>query len=123
MLPAVFPVLNIPAIRAYVGVPARIYDFGDAPQDVVKPYITFQNISDTPHNQLSGAPCADFDSIQIDIYAGPEESGRASIRALARLVRDALDSAGIASRLIIQKREPDTKLFRISIEADFITNR
>lgn len=123
MLPAVFPLLNIPAIQAHVGTPARIYDFGSAPQDVVKPYITFQDISGNPYQQLSGAPCADFDSIQIDIYAGPEEGSRASIRALARAVRDALDNAGIANRLIIQTREPDTKLFRISIEADFITNR
>ena len=35
----------------------------------------------------------------------------------------ALDGAGIANRLIIQGRDNDTRLFRVSLEADFINNR
>ncbi len=123
MLPNVFPVLNTPEIQAIVGNPSRIYDFGSAPQDTVKPYITFWNVSGIPHDQLSGAPCSDFDTIQIDIYAGPHDSAKAQIRKLATLVRDALDGAGIANRLIIQGRDNDTRLFRVSLEADFINNR
>ncbi|ETF00682.1 hypothetical protein W822_20010 [Advenella kashmirensis W13003] len=124
MLPSVFPVLNVPGIQSYVGaLDPRIYDFGSAPQDVTKPYMTFRNVADAPYEQVSGAPCGDFDSVQIDIYAGPDDSERSTVRGLARAVREALDDAGIANRLIIQMREADTKLFRISIEADFITNR
>lgn len=124
MLPSVFPLLNTPEIRSYVGTnPVRIYGFGSAPQDALKPYITFQDVAGSPHDQLSGAPCGDSDLVQIDIYAGPEESQRAVIRALAKLVRNALDDAYIVNRLVIQTRETDTKLFRISIEANFITNR
>ena len=123
MLPNVFPVLNTTEIRALVGNPARIYDFGSAPQGVDKPYITFWNVSGNPHEQLSGAPCSDFDIVQIDIYAGPQDGGKAQVRTLARLVQGALDNAGIANRLIIQGRDNDTRLFRVSLEADFINNR
>lgn len=124
MLPNVFATINVPAVQAYVGsVPPRIYDFGSAPQGVVAPYITFSDAADAPYDQISGPPCGDFDTVEIDMYAGPDDSQKAVIRALARAVRDVLDSAGIANRLIIQTRETDTKLFRISIEADFITNR
>lgn len=124
MLPPVFPILNTPEIRSYVGTsPVRIYDFGSAPQDALKPYITFQDVAGSPHDQLSGAPCGDADLVQIDIYAGPEESQKAIIRTLAKHVQSALDNAYITNRLVIQTRETDTKLFRISIEANFITNR
>lgn len=123
MLPNVFPVLNTPEIRSYVGSPARIYDFGSAPHDVAKPYITFWNVSGNPYDQISGAPCSDFDTVQIDIYAGPQEGGRAQVRELARLVQSALDNAGIANRLIIQSRDNETRLFRVSLEADFINVR
>lgn len=123
MLPNVFPVLNTPEIQALVGNPSRIYDFGSAPPKAKTPYITFWNVSGIPHDQLSGAPCSDFDAVQIDIYAGPSDSGRAQVRELARLVQSALDNAGIANRLIIQGRDNDTRLFRVSLEADFISNR
>ena len=123
MLPNVFPVLNTPEIQALVGNPSRIYDFGSAPPGAKAPYITFLNVSGIPHDQISGAPCSDSDTVQIDIYAGPQESGKAQIRKLATLVRDALDGAGIANRLIIQGRDNDTRLFRVSLEADFISNR
>ena len=123
MLPNVFPVLNTPEIQALVGNPSRIYDFGSAPPEAKAPYITFWNVSGIPHDQLSGAPCSDFDTIQIDIYAGPHDSAKAQIRKLATLVRDALDGAGIANRLIIQGRDNETRLFRVSLEADFINNR
>lgn len=123
MLPNVFPVLNTSEIQALVGNPSRIYDFGSAPPGTKTPYITFWNVSGIPHGQLSGAPCSDYDTVQIDIYAGPSDSGRAQVRKLATLVRDALDNAGIANRLIIQNRDNETRLFRVSLEADFISNR
>lgn len=124
MLPAVFPVIATAEVKAIVGTtPVRIYDFDSAPQDAVKPYITFTNVSNAPYEQISGAPRGDFDTVQIDMYAGPDDAGKSQIRTLAMAVRKALDDASIANRLIIQTRETDTKLFRISLEADFIHNR
>jgi len=42
---------------------------------------------------------------------------------LAFAVRDALDLAGIANRLVVNSREPETRLYRIGLEADYITSR
>lgn len=124
MLPPVFQTLGTAAVKALVGAsPVRIYDFDSAPQNVQPPYIAWSIVLGQPFDHLSGPPRADFDTVQIDCYTGPADAGRAQARALAHAVRDALDAAGFHNRLIIQTRETDTQLFRVSIEADFITNR
>lgn len=118
MLPLVFKVLrDNPAVPAIVGM--RIYRFGRAPQDVVTPYITWFLVNGRPEDQLSGAPCVDFDSVQIDCYSGDEEQAE----ELAYAARDALDTAGIANRMIRNFQDKDTKLYVLSLEADFILNR
>lgn len=124
MQPPVFPTLSTPAVKALVGSkPVKIYDFDSAPQNVQPPYITWSMVVGQPYDHLSGPPQTDFETVQIDCYAGKEEESRAQARALATAVRDALDAAGVHNRVIIQTRETETKLFRVSIEADFITNR
>lgn len=124
MLPPVFPTLNTLAVQALVGtVPVRIYDFDSAPQNVQTPYIAWSMVLGQPFDHLSGPPQADFETVQIDCYTGPSDAGRAQARALAVAVRNALDAAGVHNRVVIQTRETDTELFRVSIEADFITNR
>ncbi len=97
----------------------RIYAFDDKPQDVGGPYITWFSPGDQPYVHLSGAPVSDFTSIQIDCY-GIDQS---IVDRLAGAVRSALDSARKVNRLIVNTREPDTKLYRIGFEADFIENR
>jgi hypothetical protein len=124
MFPSVFKTLGTTAIKAIVGTnPVRIYDFDAAPQGVVPPYITWLEVTGQPNDQLSGAPGSDRDTVQIDCYAGPDENARAVARSLGLAVRDALDAAGYYNRLVLSTREETTKLFRVSIEADFITNR
>jgi hypothetical protein len=44
----------------------------------------------------------------------------AQVETLATAIRDAVDAAGFSNRLIINQRDPDTKLYRIGIQADFI---
>ena len=123
MQPPVFPTLNVAGVRAHVGdSPVRIYDFGSAPQNVVAPYIAWFS-SDQPNDNISDAPGSDRSMVQIDCYTGPADEGRAQVRALGLAVRNALDAAGFHNRVIIMTRETDTQLFRVSIEADFITNR
>ena len=117
MLPPVFPVLNIPEIQAHVGSsPARIFDFQDVPQDCTKPYIAFTQVANSPFDGLKGAPCADLDVIQIDVYA----LDKAQCRAIAKLVRAALYAQDICNQMTLQQKEVDTNLYRISIDADFI---
>lgn len=119
MFPPVFTTLNQPELQAFVGTdPVRMYDFGTAPQSVERPYITFTAVSNAPHEQISGAPCSDADTVQIDMYADSREQ----VRAMARVVRQILDNAGWSNRLNLQMYEPDTGLFRISMDCDFITD-
>jgi hypothetical protein len=118
MFPQVYQLLhNAAPVAAIVG--DRIGAHGEIPQDATRPYITYSTVSGQPFDQLSGTPCGDVDSIQIDCWHQTDPG----IRALAAAVRAALDAALICNRVRIDLREPDTRLFRVGIEADFITNR
>lgn len=115
MLAPVFSLLKADSgVFAKVG--TRIYRHGSAPQNVVKPYITWYTVTGMPEVQLSGAPCIDMDSIQIDCWSDSDSE----IEVLAYAVRKALDDAKIVNRIVQNNREDDTRLFHIAVEADFI---
>lgn len=117
MFPPVYQLLhNATAVATIVG--DRIGAHNEVPQDATRPYITYSGF-DQPFDQLSGAPCGDFTTIDINCWHQTD----AGVRALAKAVRDALDVALICNRVTIDLREPDTRLYRVGIEADFITNR
>lgn len=119
MLPKVFPVLTTPAVLAIVGgTPVRIFRHGAAPQDTAKPYVTWFEVTGQPYDQISGLPCGDFDSVQIDCWSMDDTQ----VETLARAVRDAVDAAGFSNRLVINHRDLDTKLYRIGLQADFINS-
>ena len=118
MLPNIYAILRANAtVLSTVG--TRIYRHGAAPQDVLKPYITWFVISGVPEIQISGTPCNDVDTIQIDVW----HESDAGVETLAYAVRAAIDSAGYANRMIQDLRETDTRLYRISFEADIIQSR
>jgi hypothetical protein len=94
----------------------RIYRHGSAPQNVVKPYITWFVVMGMPEVQLSGPPPNDMDSVQIDCWSESDSE----VETLAYAVRKALDDAKIVNRIIQNNREDETRLYRIGIEADFI---
>ena len=121
MFAPVFQTLNTPAVSALVG--GRIFSSGNAPQNTPTPYVTWFVVTGDPYDQISGPPVADRDSIQIDCWTGPHDNEELVCVSLARAVRNALDDAGHANRIIINTREADTKLFRIALQADFIRSR
>lgn len=124
MLAPVFRTIDTAAVRAFVGnAPPRIYGSGMAPQGTSIPYITWFTVAGQPYDQLSGPPDGDNDSVQIDCWAGPGDDQEAICVNLARAVRDALDAAGVANRVVIHARDPATKFFRIGLQADFIWGR
>jgi len=118
MLPNVYQLLRTNSTILNT-VSNRIYRHGSAPQDVVKPYITWSIISGNPVDNVSQAPCVDFDTVQIDCWSESDTG----IETLAYAVRSSLDLAMISNRIIINTRETDTKLYRIALEADFIRPR
>lgn len=121
MLPPIFKTISTPAVTAIVG--DRIYGKGRAPQGTPTPYITWFVVTGNPYDHLSGPPGADNDTVQIDCWAGPADDQEGVCNQLAIHVRDALDAAGLANQLIVDMREPDTELFRLGLQVDFIHNR
>lgn len=121
MLPPIFKTINTPAVQAIAG--SRIYGKGRAPQNVQTPYITWFVVTGEPFENLSSAPHGDSDSVQIDCWAGPGDDQEWVCNQLGSAVRDALDAAGQSNHLIIDTREPDTGLFRIGLQVEFIHNR
>lgn len=118
MFPNVYETLRANAtVLSLVG--ENIGRHGSLQQSVQPPYITWSYVTGQPEDQISGPPDTDFDTIQIDCWSKDD----AQVATLARAVRDALDAAGIANRVVVDLREPDTKLYRVGIDADFITNR
>jgi hypothetical protein len=118
MLPNVYQILRANStVASTVG--TRIYRHGSAPQDVAKPYITWSLSSGMPYDNVSAAPCADKDTVQIDCWSESDTG----IETLAFAVRSALDSQVISNRMMLNTRETDTKLYRIALEADFIRPR
>lgn len=118
MFAPVEEVLSTPAVLAIVGA-AGIWGSGIAPADQTAPYVVWQTVTDDPYVHLSGAPEDDRDEVQIDIYTAVESQST----ELARAVRAALDGADIVNALVFAAREQDTKLFRVSLRADFIHSR
>ena len=117
MLPNVYPLVNVPAVRALApdGVAnVRVYGFGEAPQGVASPYATFQFISGVPVNHLAQRPVVDEVRAQFDIYG----TTGAQARALATAIRDAVEPTGHLVLFIDQGRDPDTNAFRITASFD-----
>jgi hypothetical protein len=118
MLPLIYQTLRANA-TVLSTVATRIYRHGSAPQAVVVPYLTWFLVTGTPEDQLSGAPCSDVDTIQIDVWHNTDTG----VEALAYAVRDALDVAGHSNRFVVNTRETDTKIYRIAVQVDVIRSR
>lgn len=120
MLPAVFPLLkNAPAVTALIGTnPVRVYRHGSAPQDVLRPYVTWSVPGGTAENTFQGAD-ADFFRVQVDCWSDDDTQ----IETLAAAVRAALEPAAHLVAYLADERDFDTKRFRMSFAFDFIKPR
>jgi predicted phosphoadenosine phosphosulfate sulfurtransferase len=125
MLPPVYNLLKATAtITNVVGTnPPRIYAHGEAPGQVVNPptgnpklaYITWLLVSGVPENNLSDPSPVGRQSVQIDCW---HETG-AGINSLAEAVRDQLETVTHITSYRNMPRDPETRRYRISIDADF----
>jgi|SRR6185369_15977697 len=117
MLPPVFQALKASAdVRAIVGTsPARIYRHGRAPQDAERPYITWFLVNGVPENHLSGTPPVDRMAVQVDCW---HDTGR-GVESMAEAVRDALEPYAHMTSVPVDLREPETELFRMTLEFDW----
>lgn len=100
-------------------VSARIYPFGEAPQGVAYPYVTWQVITALPENCLSSVPPVDAYGVQIDVWA----STVASCLAVAEAVRDKLELSAHMTAFGGTERSSDTRAYRYRMDFQFWTNR
>lgn len=124
MLPPVFTLLKASSdVRAIVGSnPPRIYRHGHAPQrpdnlPLDQPYITWLVVVGTPNNNISESPPADRMTVQVDCWHQRD----AGIEVLATAARNALEVAGHMTSFLGDTFEPETKLYRMSMQFDIFT--
>lgn len=118
MLPPLYPALaNDAAVAVIVG--DRIYPHGEAPQDVTRPYVTWQMIAGTPENSLADSPDIDRCTLQINCW---HPSG-AGVVSLATAVRAVAEQHGVVTGIPVNEREPETRLYWIAIQIDWLLPR
>lgn len=109
-----------PTVQALLGgtVP-RIFPFGSAPQDVVKPYVVYQWVGGEPYNMLNCRPDADQVSLQVDAYGTTQQS----TTAVAKAIRHAIELNAYVTSYRGDLRDDETKLYRTSFDVDWIVDR
>lgn len=95
--------------------PTRLYPFGDAPENVAKPYATYQVLNGIPENYLDDPPDVDDWNIQIDIYG----TSVSSVNAVLNAMRRALEPHCYIERLGGTGKEPSTKLMTTSFDVSW----
>lgn len=119
--PIVQACLNSPAVTALLGVGTgmRLYSFGEAEQDVAKPYAVWQIVNGTPENYLAGRPDLDGFTLQVDVYATTGDSAR----KVRDAIRDAVELEAYVTRWGVEGRDPETKNYRASFDVDWMVHR
>lgn len=121
MFPPIFKVCSQNAgVTALLGTsPVRLYLFGEAPQEVQKPYAVWQLIGGRPENYINQRPDIDVFNVQVDVYA----NSASSARAVAKAIRDAVEDSAHITSWRGESRETETTLYRSSFDLDWFVRR
>lgn len=125
MYPPIFDIAEADAgVTALLGVtPTRFWPFGRAPQKGQDtygvPYAVHQLVYGTPENTLACTPASDNFGIQVDAYA----TSVSAARAVAAVLRDALEPHAYIVAWNGENDEPATGLYRVSFTVEFNTDR
>lgn len=117
MLPLLYPILT-GAADVHSLVSDRVYRHGSAPQNVVRPYVTWSVPGGFAENAFEGA-CADVMRVQVDCWSEDD----AEIEAVAKAVRTAIEPHAHLVGYVADERDFETRRFRISFAFDFILSR
>lgn len=110
-----------PTVQALLGgTSPRIYPFSEAPQDVAKPYVVYQDgIGGFPFNMLNCRPDADSFDLQVDVYGLTQDS----VKAVTKAIRHAIELQCNINSYRGSDRETDTKLWRMGFDLTWLVNR
>lgn len=122
MLPPVFVQLKSSAdVRNFVGNnPPRIWRKhvpDEIPRPLTQPYVTWFLVAGTPELNLSDPPPVDRGTVQIDCYHQTDKG----CELLADAVRKSIEEIAHVTSILIDEREPETKLYRMAMQADIFT--
>lgn len=117
MNPNIFQLLKADsAVTALLGTsPLRVFPFSEAPQNSLKPYVTYGIYNANPENYIDTIPDIDQLSTQIDIWGDTSKSCEQCFNA----IRSALEVHGHMTNYSALSRDTETKLFRVTMEFDF----
>lgn len=117
MMSPVFNILNNSApVKALLGTsPLRVFPWGQAPPNSVKPYATYGVFNGNPENYLDCPADIDRLGTQIDIWAS---SGR-SCEDCFNAIRTALEGIGHLIGFQSALRDSETQLYTARMEFDF----
>lgn len=99
--------------------PVRVYLFGEAPPNSLKPYCVWQSAYGQPQNFLGQLPDMDFYGVQVEVFAKTADAAREAAQPL----RDAFEPAGHIVRWGGEFRDPDTKDYVFSFDVEFFKER
>lgn len=121
MYPPIFKLcVADPQVTALLGTkPTRVYLFGNAPQDVQRPYVVWKTIGGEPENYLGERPDIDYFDIQVNVYA----QSASEAMTVAKAIRDVVESSARITRWGGDDRDPATKDYIYSFDVEFITQR
>lgn len=118
--PVLFDTLNNSnAVKAVLGVPLRVYPWGRAPQNVRKPYATYDVYNAVPENYLGNRPDIDNKGTQLQIFS--DDTGKLDACFIA--VRDAIEPVAHITSFQTIARDDDTDLYSIILDIDFWESR
>ena len=118
MLPTVYAWLAAAApVTALIGSnPSRCYRHGEAPQGVLRPYVTWFINGIAPEQLVDGKPPpVDGWGASVDAWSDTD----AGVEALAQVVRDALESKGYMTGINFDSRDAQTGRYRIGMQFEF----
>lgn len=120
MLPPVFTWLKASsAVKTLIGNTPKAYRHGDAPQDVVAPYVTWAVVAGVPDNELSAVPVSDRYTIQVDCWSLTDKG----VEDLAKAVRNAIEPYAHMTSIPVNNRDAETKLYRMALQFDVLQVR
>ena len=121
MYPPIFEICSAHAdVQTNLGqTPCRLYPFGEAPQDVAKPYAVWQLVGGFPENYINDLPDIDSFTTQIDVYADKATTARDAAKAL----RDAIEPYAHVIAWGGESRDPDTDNYRFLFSVDWLVDR
>jgi len=121
MYPPIFATCKADAgVTALLGSsPCRLYLFGEAPQNVAKPYAVWQSVGGQPANYLCQRPDSDRFSLQVDVYADTASAAR----EVAIAISYAIETSAHVTAWRGESREQETKDYRSSFDVDWFISR